>query len=499
MAARVQYLQQFDQDIHLYPLYMKLAADTFNAGKTREGMFFFKRDRGASGTFTSKVYEQMWKIKNPKEGDPLFNDSKYGEKSFHGLDKLSSTEGQKAKAIYASLIGVDPEEIQMQENKISEILWKMHKPPSGDDKYGEHALHKSHGCYASDSDKGWALSNYLWDSRLFTWFSEDKEIRLLPSGKGLKFLGLDLSSGRTWEGPITLNVPLEKCLSQLAEFDVTFNNDEPDFFPLVEYQDWPSNFSFNGIIVKVFRRGDQLIWHAFENTTSYPIKTASWIFADNDSKHALNYLGTVAPNKRDAFVRGNFNFDMKFDSITRRLLSVSIKCGASLSSAVNSQEIEVPIKATCAGQTYVGKTAFDLNSYSFPLYLYLAAKSFDNGKTAQGMKLFEYARGNPRTLQHNVYGKMWEIKCPKETDCDYRDSQYAEKCFHGVAGKDRLSSSDQEKAQAIYRSLDEAAGSGALDWEWLQIQESEIYESLGKRPGCPAHPEDLEKRKKNFL
>ena len=482
MATRTHY---FSQNIHLFPLYMKLAADSFTYGRTHDGMAFFNYAAKFPETFAKKVYEQMWKIKNPQEGDHCYGDHNYGEKSFHGVGRLLSSDQEKAQAIYLSLLGSDSEEMQKQEDKIHETLWRMHKEPLGDNKYGQNAFNNSNGRYASLESKLQAIFKYGTESTLLTWFSEDKEIRLLRSGKGLKFLAIDSASGRIWDGPLQFgDIPVEDYIPQLAELDVTLNGDEPVFSKMVQHENWPNNFSFGTRAVKILKRGDHLIWHAFES--SYPFKTSSWLLADNDTRHALNYLGTIPRSEREACVRKDFNFEIKFDELTRRLLSVSIKCTNVILPKLNLKEVKVPIQERFAGFTHEGKIAFDhYSAHVYPLYLYLAAKSFDYGEASQGMALFKLACGNPRVFENEVYGQMQKIKSPNEQ----QDFEYGRKSFHGADG---LFSSDQEKAQAIYASLKDA------DWEEIHLLENKFCENLGRTSGEPPRPWNIEHGKQIF-
>ncbi len=307
----------FRDDIHLYPLYLKFASQSFKDGNASQGMDFFNLACHHPHTLEHKVYKQLWKIHNRPQGKP-----DYGRNAFHGTGGSSLQE--KTRAIEMSLKKANAEEMQMQENKIHECLWKIKGEPPGDLEYGKHAFYNSYGYQynASFEEKLSAMRKYAIESRISTWFSENKEIRLFRYGNRIKYIGLDPISGRTWEGPLPCGGrPIDTVLSSLPEFEMSLNEDVPSFSRPREAEEWPDPAYIGNKQVKLFwkKENDHLIWHVFDRS----INTSSWVFAGHDAVQALHYLSSIPASERASHLR-DFSLYMDFDPSTGRLLSAAI-------------------------------------------------------------------------------------------------------------------------------------------------------------------------------
>lgn len=68
-------LNTFSNDLHLYPLYLKLASDNFRKGEVTEGKSLFEAACSTPSLYAHTIYKKLWKIKGRPEGDytaPVF-------------------------------------------------------------------------------------------------------------------------------------------------------------------------------------------------------------------------------------------------------------------------------------------------------------------------------------------------------------------------------------------------------------------------------------------
>lgn len=314
MTARAS---QISNDVHLHPLYLKLAADSFSNGKLSEGMTLFGSVCSNPKTFEHKVYKQMWKLKVHPDGSRERKDPEYGRKCFHGP---SSSVLEKAQAIEMSLRKIDRNELQIQENGIHGCLWRVKGHPPGDLEYGKHAFNGLHGRHATFEEKLSAIRMYASQSRALTWISENNEVRLIRSGNALKYTGIDNGTGRIWSGPVDCGGrPVESVISLLSTRDMTLNGDIPSFPRFAECEEWSGSTHVGTKEVKLLWKGDQLIWHSFDRST----KTSSWAPAGNDAVYILESLSELPSESRKPFLM-DFNIATSFDNITGKILSASI-------------------------------------------------------------------------------------------------------------------------------------------------------------------------------
>lgn len=179
-------------DVHLYPLYLKFAADQFQRNNEVEGLRFFEQAEAAPHSYKYKVYEQMWKVHNKQSKIPLTHkdDFDYGRKAFHGFDGLSSTAQEKAMAIELLMTNTqfsqafDKDELARREAKVHECLWRLHGEPQGDLEYGNHAFNGLHGRIATIEQKFAAVMMYADRSRVCTLSSDRCEMHLIKREDG---------------------------------------------------------------------------------------------------------------------------------------------------------------------------------------------------------------------------------------------------------------------------------------------------------------------------
>jgi len=306
-------------DIHLAPVYLKWANESFTHGHDSDGMCYFQAAERAQKSLAHKVYKQMWNIKKCPQGDP-----EYGRKCFHNMAPLTSLPHQKCQAIegvLGEIVSGDNEgriaanELRMRANLVHRHLWMIHGRPNGDAEYGRHAFYGEQGKSSTIEQRLLATRLYADESRALTWLAGDKEIRLIKRADGgLEFVIIDDLTGDVNCTPVDMrNRGLDDAISRWSSYAVTADNARvvPSALrrcdellePVVD-------------TLQLYWQGQELVWRIYHTAS----KTLSFIPADRRAK-SLRARVFLAED-RAAFLR-DYNF--RFQLNTRhKLLSVSI-------------------------------------------------------------------------------------------------------------------------------------------------------------------------------
>jgi hypothetical protein len=306
-------------DLHLAPVYLKWANESFTHGHDSDGMQYFQAAEWAQKSLANLVYEQMSKIKNCPQGDP-----EYGRKCFHTVVPLSSLPYQKCLAIEKVLEQIGPSdterrgapnELRMRASEVYRHLGIILGRPSNDVEYGRHAFYGLHGKSSTMEERLLAAQHYAAEARALTWLTDGKEIRLIKRADGgLEFIIIDDLTGDVHCTPVDMkNRGIDDAISRWSSYALTSDSESVIPSSLRSCSELPAPVIDT---LQLFWQGPELVWRIYHTAS----KTLSFIPADYKTKGFRAEL--LLADDRVAFLR-DFNFRYRLNDCSK-LLSVSI-------------------------------------------------------------------------------------------------------------------------------------------------------------------------------
>lgn len=372
----------FNHDLHLYPLYMKWAAESFREGEVPQGEAFFNAACGIPIALEHKVYKQMWKLKVNPDGSRMAGVPEYGRKCFHGLDNRSSSTTEKAQAIETSLRKVDRQELTLRENKVHEHLWIIHGRPPGDNKYGKHAFNNKHGRSSSIGEKLVAARKYADESRILTWLTSNGEVRLIKRGDSrLERLSIDYHSGHIVSDVIaTAGLSNDEMIAILSKCEATVNREAVGFSILPVCPTWPATVSlyWGTRELSLLLRDKNLIWRLFDKNS----RTISFADAFDDVKDAMLHMEFTRRLEGRACIQ-DFSVDLKVTNINRIVIANinMIRAPSRLDKNVTLDSANWAVTLIVAGKSRSNPLRLDCVPETWAGHALLAIEGVENGQS----------------------------------------------------------------------------------------------------------------------